>query len=196
MMQISKGLWEGMIHSNFGETPDSNHPLMVKYRAWHQKYEPKERWSTFYIAGILFAEPFVEGLKRTGKNLTPDNFVKAMEAMKDWQGIGCPSPLPPPTTRAASTYSSARCRRTATSKADGLDADHLLIGDARTRKRKKFQIPKSKFQTNFKIANFTNIDSRFWNLNFGNCLGFGAWIWISSAGSFGRGRATKRAKNT
>ena len=48
MMQVTKGLWAGMIHSNFGETPDSNHPLMVKYRAWHQKYEPKERWSTFY----------------------------------------------------------------------------------------------------------------------------------------------------
>jgi branched-chain amino acid transport system substrate-binding protein len=95
MMQISKGLWEGMIHSNFGETPDSNHPLMVKYRAWHQKYEPKERWSTFYTAGILFAEPFVEGLRRTGKNLTPDNFAKTMETMKDWQGIGCPVTFTP-----------------------------------------------------------------------------------------------------
>jgi branched-chain amino acid transport system substrate-binding protein len=90
MIHISKGLWAGMISSNFGELPDSNHPLMVKYRAWHKKYEPKERWSTFYIAGITFAEPFVEGLRRTGKNLTPDNFVKAMETMKDWQGIGPP----------------------------------------------------------------------------------------------------------
>ncbi len=95
MMQISKGLWEGMIHSNFGETPDSNHPLMVKYRAWHQKYEPKERWSTFYIAGILFAEPFVEGLKRAGRNLTPETMVQAMETMKDWQGIGCPITFTP-----------------------------------------------------------------------------------------------------
>lgn len=95
MMGVTKGLWAGMIHSNFGETPDSNHPLMVKYRAWHQKYEPKERWSTFYIAGIVFAEPFVEGLKRTGKNLTPDTFVKAMETMKDWQGIGPPITFTP-----------------------------------------------------------------------------------------------------
>jgi len=29
MMQITKGLWGGMIHSNFGELPDSNIPLMV-----------------------------------------------------------------------------------------------------------------------------------------------------------------------
>jgi branched-chain amino acid transport system substrate-binding protein len=95
MMKISKGLWAGMIHSNFGETPDSNHPLMVKYRAWHKKYEPKERWSTFYIAGIVFAEPFVEGLKRAGKNLTPDRLVKAMETMKDWQGTGPPITFTP-----------------------------------------------------------------------------------------------------
>ncbi len=95
MLQITKGLWAGMIHSNFGEVPDSDHPLMVKYRAWHQKYEPKERWGTFYYAGILFAEPFVEGLKRAGRNLTPETFIKAMETLKDWQGIGPPITFTP-----------------------------------------------------------------------------------------------------
>jgi ABC-type branched-subunit amino acid transport system substrate-binding protein len=95
MMQITKGLWRGMIHSNFVETPDSNHPLMVKYRAWHQKYEPKERWGTFYSAGILFGEPLVEGLKRAGKNLTADTFVEAMEGIRDFQGIGPPITFTP-----------------------------------------------------------------------------------------------------
>lgn len=95
MIQITKGLWAGMIHSNFGEVPDSNHPLMVKYRAWHQKYEPKERWGTFYFAGIMFAEPFVEGLRRAGRNLTPESFIKAMETLKDWQGIGPPITFTP-----------------------------------------------------------------------------------------------------
>ena len=95
MLQITKGLWAGMIHGNFGEVPDSNHPLMVKYRTWHQKYEPKERWGTFYYAGIIFAEPLVEGLKRAGKNLTVESFVKAMETMKDWQGIGPPITFTP-----------------------------------------------------------------------------------------------------
>jgi ABC-type branched-subunit amino acid transport system substrate-binding protein len=95
MLQITKGLWAGMIHSNFGEVPDSDHPLMVKYRAWHQKYEPKERWGTFYYAGILFAEPLVEGLKRAGRNLTPDTLVKAMESLNGWQGIGPPITFSP-----------------------------------------------------------------------------------------------------
>jgi ABC-type branched-subunit amino acid transport system substrate-binding protein len=84
-----------MIHSNFGETPDSNHPLMVKYRAWHQKYEPNERWGTFYTAGIVFAEPLAEGLRRAGRNLTPESFIKAMETIRDWQGVGPPTTFTP-----------------------------------------------------------------------------------------------------
>ncbi len=91
MMQITKGLWAGMILSYPIEPPDSNKPLMVKYRAWHQKYEPNERWGTFYYSGCVYAEPFVEGLKRAGRNLTPETFIKAMETLRDWRGgIGGP----------------------------------------------------------------------------------------------------------
>jgi len=90
MMQITRGLWIGMVTSFFGELPDSNAPLMVKYRDWHKKLAPQERWGVFYYAGIIFAEPFIEGLRRAGRDLTPDTFVKAMETMKDFQGIGPP----------------------------------------------------------------------------------------------------------
>jgi len=90
MLQITKGLWAGMIHSNFTELPDSNLPLMVKYREWHKKLEPGERWGVFYHAGMMFAEPFVEGLRRAGKNLTTETFVTAMETLKDWKGTGPP----------------------------------------------------------------------------------------------------------
>jgi branched-chain amino acid transport system substrate-binding protein len=95
MMNITKGLWEGMIHSNFNELPDSNHPIVVKYRGWHKKYEPQERWGTFYMAGMLFAEPFAEGLRRAGRNFTPETFIKAMETLKDWQGAGPPITFTP-----------------------------------------------------------------------------------------------------
>ena len=90
MMQITKGLWAGMINSFWAELPDSNHPLMVKYREWHKKLAPKERWGIFYYAGIMFGEPFFEGVRRAGKNLTPETWVKAMETLKDWKGIGPP----------------------------------------------------------------------------------------------------------
>ncbi len=95
MLQITKGLWAGMIHSFFGELPDSDHPLMVKYRAWHKKYEPDERWGVFYWAGMAFAEPLAEGLKRAGKNVTPDTFIKAMETLRDWRGTGSPITFTP-----------------------------------------------------------------------------------------------------
>jgi len=88
MLDITKGLWNGVIFANFAELPDSDNPLMKKYLAAKEKYAPNERWGVFYYAGFLFAEPMVESLKKCGKNLTADNFVKAMESLQDFQGIG------------------------------------------------------------------------------------------------------------
>ncbi len=88
MNKISGGLWEGVITGAFGETPDSKNPLMVKYREAAKKYTPDERWGTFYYAGIMFAEPLVEALKRVGKNLSTEATLKALNSMKDFQGIG------------------------------------------------------------------------------------------------------------
>lgn len=88
MFKISGGLWEGVITGAFGETPDSKHPLMVKYREASKKFTPDERWGTFYYAGILFAEPLVEALKKVGKNLSTEATLKALNSMKGFQGIG------------------------------------------------------------------------------------------------------------
>jgi ABC-type branched-subunit amino acid transport system substrate-binding protein len=90
MMQITKGLWTGMIHSNFVELPDSNLPLMVKYREWHKKLAPQERFGVFYLAGLVFTEPFLEGVRRAGKNLNNDTLMRALESIKDFKGIGGP----------------------------------------------------------------------------------------------------------
>ena len=90
MYKITKGLWKDVIFSNFGVSVDSQIPLMVEYRAAHKKYAPKERWGTFYIAGLLYLEPMIEGFKRAGKDLNTESFIKAMETFKGWQGIGAP----------------------------------------------------------------------------------------------------------
>ena len=92
MYKISKGLWKGVIFSTYGELPFSNHPLMVKYREVWKKYAPQERWGPFFSVGFYYAEPLVEGLKRCGDDLSYDNFVKAMESIKDWKG-GTGAPL-------------------------------------------------------------------------------------------------------
>jgi ABC-type branched-subunit amino acid transport system substrate-binding protein len=90
MLQMTKGLWAGMINSFVLEMPDSNHPLMVKYREWHKKLTPHERWGVFYYAGIYITEPFVEGVRRAGKNLNNETLIKALEGIKDFKGIGAP----------------------------------------------------------------------------------------------------------
>ncbi|MBK5100185.1 MAG: ABC transporter substrate-binding protein [Desulfobacteraceae bacterium] len=88
MYKISKGLFKDVIFVSFGELPDSPHPLMKKYREAHAKFAARDRWGIFFYAGILFVEPMVEAMKRTGRDLTADSFVKAMESLKDFQGIG------------------------------------------------------------------------------------------------------------
>ena len=90
MMHITKGLWQGVICGTFGELPDSDLPLLVKYKKEvFDKYAPKEeRWGLFYYAGILFAEPMIEGLKNAGRDLTRENFVTAMERINGFRGIG------------------------------------------------------------------------------------------------------------
>ena len=90
MIYISKGLWEGVICATFGELPDSDDPLLQKYKkeAYGKFAAPKERWGLFYYAGIIFAEPLVEAIKRCGKDLTRERLVKELEGLKNFKGIG------------------------------------------------------------------------------------------------------------
>jgi ABC-type branched-subunit amino acid transport system substrate-binding protein len=90
MFDVTKGLWKDVIYANFLNLES---PLIQKYMAATEKFAPQEKYrGVFYLAGFLFAEPLVEGLKRAGKDLTPDTFVKAMESIKnwnDWLGHDC-----------------------------------------------------------------------------------------------------------
>ncbi len=88
MFKITGGLFEGVITGAFGEVPDSTHPLMVKYRDAAKRLTPQERWGTFYYAGILFADPIVEALKKAGRNLSTEAVMKALNSIKDYQTIG------------------------------------------------------------------------------------------------------------
>jgi len=88
MYRISGGLFEGVITGAFAPPPDSDEPLMVKYREAAKRMVPEERWGTFFMAGILFAEPLVEALKRVGPNLSTEACLKELNALKDFKGIG------------------------------------------------------------------------------------------------------------
>jgi ABC-type branched-subunit amino acid transport system substrate-binding protein len=82
MHKLTKGLWEGVIFANFLNTES---PLVKKYLDAQKKYAPNEQnTGIFFLAGFVFAEPLVEGLRRAGKDLNPETFVKAMESIKNW----------------------------------------------------------------------------------------------------------------
>jgi len=88
MYKISKGLWKGVITASFGDLPDSDAPLMKKYKKAFDTYAAKgERWGVFFYAGFLFVEPMVEALNRCGRDLTRERFVKEMEGLKNFQGV-------------------------------------------------------------------------------------------------------------
>ena len=89
MMYISKGAWEGVIAATFAELPDSGYPLLQTYKqeAFDQYAAEGERWGLFYYAGIAFAEPMVEAIRRCGRDLTRERFVQEMEGLQDFKGI-------------------------------------------------------------------------------------------------------------
>jgi ABC-type branched-subunit amino acid transport system substrate-binding protein len=88
MHEISKGLWEGVIAALFAETPDSDHPMMKRYRTAYDKFAAKdERWSVFFYGGMGFAEPLVVGLKRCGRDLTREKFVTTLEGIEEFDSI-------------------------------------------------------------------------------------------------------------
>ena len=88
MHAATKGLWTGLIAASFGEVPDSPNALMQKYKKAYEKYAAKEeRWGVFFYAGFGFVEPAVEALKRCGKDVTRERFVKEMEGLKNFKGI-------------------------------------------------------------------------------------------------------------
>ncbi|MFC1834876.1 ABC transporter substrate-binding protein [Thermodesulfobacteriota bacterium] len=82
MYKITKGLWQGVVYANF---LNLDSPLIKKYMAATDKFTPSEKnRGVFFLAGFMFAEPLVQGLKLTGKDLNEDNFIKAMESIKNW----------------------------------------------------------------------------------------------------------------
>jgi hypothetical protein len=88
MYELSKGLFKDVIFTFPAELVGSQHPLVIKYEKARQKFAPQDRFGPTFGAGFFMGELMGEGLKRSGRDLTVDNFVKAMESIKDFKGIG------------------------------------------------------------------------------------------------------------
>ena len=74
---------------NIFAMPDEDVPGMKELLAASEKYlgdkwkPAKAKIHPYYVYGWANAMIFAEGLKKTGKDLTRENFVKAMESIKD-----------------------------------------------------------------------------------------------------------------
>jgi branched-chain amino acid transport system substrate-binding protein len=120
MSKITGGLWEGVITGAFAQPPNANTALMIKYRNAAQKYAPEERWGTFYLAGIVFAEPFVEALKRTGRNLSTEACLKQLNALRNFQGLGPVIDWSPKVHQGSNSVQIQKC---------GPNASYILLQD-------------------------------------------------------------------
>lgn len=98
MMYITKGLYAGTITSAFGLMDPSEVgskqsftnptlPSLVKFKKdGFGKFAAKgERWGTTYAAGMGYVEPFVEALKRVGRDLTREKLVAELEKIENFK---------------------------------------------------------------------------------------------------------------
>ena len=66
-------------------------PTRRLFQRWVEKYEFKEKLETKSLYGPSYASVVVEGLKRAGKDLTVEGFIKGMETIKDFDnGVQAP----------------------------------------------------------------------------------------------------------
>ena len=101
MMAITKGLSQGMITASFGLAEPTGHvgevqlldnpvqKMVAKYKtdAFDKFAAQDERYGYTFLAGIGFAEPLVEAIRRCGKDLTREKLVKELENMQNFKGV-------------------------------------------------------------------------------------------------------------
>ncbi len=82
--QLSKGLIEGMITDNYATFANKEHLEKIK-KAQAEMGNKESNWTISFIAGFGYAEVLVEGLKRTGPDLTREKFIASMEKIKNFK---------------------------------------------------------------------------------------------------------------
>jgi len=87
MFRLLGELWEGAYYNSTGAVPGE--PEADKAIDILLKQDPKLKGrESFALAGAVAMIAAVEGLKRAGKNLTRENYVAAMESIRDWSPEG------------------------------------------------------------------------------------------------------------
>ncbi|MBF0397308.1 MAG: ABC transporter substrate-binding protein [Desulfobacterales bacterium] len=87
MNKMSNGLFNGMITTSIGDFSET--PLLKKYKEALKRLKPlQNEWTVMIHAGVAWTEPIIEALKRCGRNLSREKFIKEMEGLTNFKGIG------------------------------------------------------------------------------------------------------------
>ncbi|MCS7234662.1 MAG: ABC transporter substrate-binding protein [Armatimonadota bacterium] len=87
MFALAGEAWNGVISTGFFPLPGTGDSRVDEALAILTRVDPALRTNPFNaLAGWAFLEPFVEGLRRAGRDLTKERFVSAMESIRNWDG--------------------------------------------------------------------------------------------------------------
>jgi len=85
MHSLTKGAWEGVIFGSLATPPyQYDNPVISKFKAAFAKYYPEDRWGLFPYSGFLYAEPFIEAVKKMGDDVTREGLIAALESMSNY----------------------------------------------------------------------------------------------------------------
>ena len=85
-LKVPGELGEGVIGLAFFHDPTTSElPGVVEWRTMLKRYYPGEKPNRYSLYGYLYAKLFVEGVKRAGQHLTREDFIDAMEGIKNWE---------------------------------------------------------------------------------------------------------------
>ncbi|PLT33495.1 ABC transporter substrate-binding protein [Bacillus sp. V5-8f] len=87
MYDLAGKAWEG-VYSTLAlpTTEETDNPKIKEFLDQFNKDFPKTKANGSAQAGWAAAQILVEGIKRSGDDLTWDNFIAQMETIKDWEG--------------------------------------------------------------------------------------------------------------
>jgi branched-chain amino acid transport system substrate-binding protein len=89
MRQLGGKFASGVIVTQVVPPIDSNATAVIGYRNALQRYFPGEKPDFVSLEGYIAGSLFVEGLRRSGANLTTDRVIEALEGIRDLDlGIG------------------------------------------------------------------------------------------------------------
>jgi len=86
MFVLAGNAWNGVTLAAYFPLPGTD-PKVDETLATISRINPALARQPFNaVAGVAFLEPFLEGLRRAGPNLTRNSFITAMESIRNWDG--------------------------------------------------------------------------------------------------------------